>query len=29
MTVPADLHPLRYRDFRAYLGGRLCAVLAQ
>ncbi|MEJ7927706.1 MFS transporter [Sphingobium sp. AN641] len=29
MTLPADRHPLRYRDFRAYLGGRLCAVLAQ
>ncbi len=28
-TLRTDLHPLRYSDFRAYLGGRLCAVLAQ
>jgi MFS family permease len=28
-ALSADLHPLRYRDFRAYLGGRFCAVLAQ
>ena len=31
MTVPdaPPRHPLRFPDFRAYLVGRLCAVLAQ
>ncbi len=29
MTAPRSPHPLHFADFRAYLVGRLCAVLAQ